>query len=155
MRRQVSLITVLSTSVLLWSVALQDVHAQAASKKKSFYGQVKPAGPYSPAVMAGEFLFLSGQVGRDPATNTLVAGGTKAETRQAMENLGKLLAEAGLGFEDAVKVTVFLADNKDFADMNEIYASFFPGGVPPARSTVQAAPPGGARVEIDMVAIRK
>src|SRR5689334_25195006 len=121
MQRWIPSITVLVAALaLVGPRTSQDAFGQPGGKKKPFYGQVRPGGPYTPAVMGGEFLFLSGQVGRDPATNTLVAGGTRGETRQAMENLGKLLEEAGLGFEDAVKVTVFLADIKDFSDMNEI-----------------------------------
>jgi len=146
----------LCVTLLATGCAIKGADAQSSASRRAIFGLVKPAGPYTPAVSAGGFLFLSGQVGREPSTNTLVPGGTKAETRQAMENLGKLLQEAGLGFGDVVKTTVFLADIKDLAEMNEVYASFFPaGGIPPARSTVQAVIPTGARVEIEMIAVAR
>jgi len=130
--------------------------ADPAEPRTALVGVTKPAGPYSPGVVVGRMVFLSGQVGADPTTNTLVAGGVKAETKQAMENLGKLLQEAGLDFSHVVKSTVFLADIQDFADMNSVYGSFFSGvGVPPARSTLQAgALPRGARVEIEFIAVK-
>ncbi len=130
--------------------------AAQSADKKALMGVIKPIGPYSPGVSTGNMVFLAGQIGMDPSTNTLVTGGIKAETKQAMENLGKVLQEAGLGYQNVVKATIFLADIKEFADMNEVYGSFFPaGGTPPARSTVQvAAIPRGAHVEIDFIAVR-
>ena len=124
--------------------------------KKALMGVIKPIGPYTPGVQNGPFVFLAGQVGIDPASNTLVEGGVKAETKQAMENLGKVLQEAGLSYQNVVKTTIFMADLKDFADMNEVYGSFFPAGsIAPARSTVQvSAIPRSAHVEIDMIAMR-
>ena len=126
------------------------------AQKKPIMGVIKPIGPYTPGVQVGSMLFLAGQIGMDPATSTLVEGGIKAETKQAMENLGKVLQEAGLGYQNVVKTTIFMQDLKDFADMNEVYGSYFPAGnVNPARSTVQvAAIPRNAHVEIDMIAIR-
>jgi 2-iminobutanoate/2-iminopropanoate deaminase len=143
----------------LGSVALlagpTGAHAEGDLAKTALVGQTKPAGPYTPGVVVGQLVFLSGQVGRDPATNKLVEGGVKAETRQAMVNLGKLLKEAGLDFGHVVKSTVFLADIKEFAEMNAVYGEFFNGvAVPPARSTVQAAPPNGAQVEIEFIAVK-
>ena len=119
-------------------------------------GVIKPIGPYSPGVATGNMVFLAGQVGIDPATNALVTGGIKAETKQAMDNLGKVLQEAGLGYQNVVKTTIFLADIKEFADMNEVYGTYFPAGsTPPARSTVQvAAIPRAAHIEIDFIAMR-
>jgi 2-iminobutanoate/2-iminopropanoate deaminase len=109
-------------------------------------------GPYSQAVKAGGFLFLSGQVSLDPATGTLVQGGVAEETRQCLRNLGEVLKAAGLGFEDVVRTTVFLADMADFERMNRVYAEVF-GEHRPARSTVQVAGlPREARVEIDAIA---
>jgi len=130
--------------------------ADTTEAKSALVGVTQPAGPYSPGVVVGRLVFLSGQVGADPQTNTLVAGGVKAETKQAMENLGKLLQEAGIDFSHVVKSTVFLADINDFADMNGVYGSFFSGiAVPPARSTLQAAAlPRGARVEIEFIAVK-
>jgi len=131
--------------------------ACAAPGPRQLLGATTPAGPYSPGVAYGDLVFLAGQLGNDPATGALVEGGVSAETHQAMRNLGAVLREEGLGFEDVVKATVFLADIDDFAAMNEVYASYFPaGGIPPARSTVQAgAISAGARVEIDFIAVRR
>jgi 2-iminobutanoate/2-iminopropanoate deaminase len=135
--------------------AILGMAAQTATKK-AFQGATKPIGPYTPGIATGDLVFLSGQLGLNPATGNLAEGGVKAEARQAMENLGKVLAEAGLGFENVVKTTIYLADINDFAAVNEIYGSFFPqGSVYPVRSTVGvAALPRGARVEIDFIAAR-
>ncbi len=145
--------------VVTASLTIGPADAQSGAmtpQKKALMGAVKPIGPYSPGVAAGNMVFLAGQIGLDPASGALVTGGIKAETKQAMENLGKVLQEAGLGYQNVVKTTIFLADIKEFADMNEVYGSFFPeGSPPPARSTVQvAAIPRGARVEIDFIAVR-
>ena len=112
----------------------------------------KPIGPYSQGVAAGGFLFLSGQIPLDPQTNELVGGGIEGQTEQVLKNLLAILKEAKMGPENVVKTTVFLADLKDFAKMNEVYARYL-GKEPPARSTVQAAGlPRGVKVEIDVIA---
>jgi len=109
-------------------------------------------GPYSQAVRAGEFLFVSGQIPADPASGKIVEAGVAAQTERALKNLGAILAAAGLGFGSVVKTTVYLTDMERFAEMNEVYARFF-GETPPARATVQAgALPKGALVEIEAVA---
>lgn len=110
-----------------------------------------PVGPFSQAIAADGYLFLSGQVGQDPATGKLVEGGAPAETAQIFDNLGAVLEAAGKGFDDVVRVGVYLTSMADFAAMNEIYARHF--GQPfPARSTIGvAALPLGASVEIDLV----
>jgi 2-iminobutanoate/2-iminopropanoate deaminase len=111
-------------------------------------------GPYSQGILAGNALYLAGQIGMDPETGEMVVGGIEAETRQVMENLGAVLEAAGAGFEDVVQTQVFLADLADFATMNEIYGSYLSEPYP-VRATVQvAALPRGARVEIQMVAVR-
>ena len=113
----------------------------------------KAIGPYSQAVVAGGFVFASGQIPTDPATGQFVEGGVSEQTRQVLRNLSKVLEAAGTGLERVVKTTVFLADMNDFAAMNEVYARFF-GENPPARSTVEAARlPRDARVEIDVIAL--
>ena len=113
-------------------------------------------GPYSQAVAACPYVFTSGQIGLDPATSDLVAGGVEAQTRQVMTNLAAVLAAAGLSFADVVKTTIFLADMSDFNPVNAIYAESFLGAEPPARSTVAAAAlPRGARVEIEAIALRR
>jgi 2-iminobutanoate/2-iminopropanoate deaminase len=116
-------------------------------------GAPKAIGPYSSAVRAGSFLFVSGQVPIDPATGTMVDGDIAAQTHRVLENLGALLAGGGLGFADVVRTTVFLADMNDFAAMNDVYRTFFTEPFP-ARSTVQAARlPRDARIEIDAIAM--
>lgn len=121
--------------------------------KLCFNAQIAPAalGPYSHAVVSGDFVFLSGQLGLDPATNALAPGGVEAETRQSLSNISAILAELGLSLSDVVKTTVFLRDMGDFARMNAVYAEFFPKDFP-ARSAVQAAalPKNGA-VEIEVI----
>lgn len=112
----------------------------------------KAIGPYSPAVRAGQLLFVSGQVAIDPATGSLVSGDIRTETRRVLDNLGALLTAAGLDYSAVVRTTVFLADINDFAAMNEVYASYFLEPFP-ARATVQVARlPRDARVEIDVIA---
>jgi 2-iminobutanoate/2-iminopropanoate deaminase len=113
----------------------------------------KAIGPYSVAIRTGNLVFASGQGGLDPATGVLVPGGIEAETRQALTNLGNVLADAGSGFEGVVKTTVFLKDMAEFTKMNAVYAEFFSSD-PPARSTIQAsALPKATAVEIDAIAV--
>jgi len=109
-------------------------------------------GPYSAGVRVGNLLFLSGSIPLDPATGQVVPGDITAQATRVMENIKALLAAAKADFHHVVKTTVFLADMKDFAAMNEVYAARF-GAHRPARSTVQvAALPAGARIEIEAVA---
>lgn len=116
-------------------------------------GAPKAIGPYSPAIRAGNLLFLSGQIAVDPATGQVVTGDIGAQTHQVMRNMSALLAEAGASFEHVVRTTVFLIDMEEFAAMNAVYASYL-ASPPPARSTVQVARlPRDARVEIDAIAI--
>jgi len=117
-------------------------------------GVPAPRGPYSPAVRAGDFIFVSGQVPIDPVTQQLVPGDVRDETRQTLTNIMRILEGCGAGLNDVVKCQVFLADGKDFAAMNEVYAEFF-GAAKPARTTVVAAfAIPGIRVEIDAVAYK-
>jgi 2-iminobutanoate/2-iminopropanoate deaminase len=110
-------------------------------------------GPYSQAIRAGGFLFLSGQIALDPGTGQLVGQDVKQQTRQVLTNVRAVLEAAGASLADVVKCTVFLADMSDFGPMNEEYGAFFPEE-PPARTTVQAARlPRGALVEIEVVAL--
>jgi 2-iminobutanoate/2-iminopropanoate deaminase len=114
----------------------------------------RAVGPYSPALRAGNLLLISGQIPLDPATGQIAAGtGITEQTRRALENMGALLAAAGLTFDHVVRTTVFLADLEDFAAMNEVYSRFFSEPYP-ARSTVQAGRlPRDARIEIDAIAM--
>ncbi len=112
----------------------------------------KVLGPYSRAVWAGDILYLAGQLGIDPATNKLVEGGVAAETEQLLKGLSAVLSAAGLSMGDVAKANVFLTDMNDFAAMNKVYETFFEAPYP-ARSTIGvAALPGGAHVEIELVA---
>lgn len=114
----------------------------------------KAIGPYSQAVSRGSTVYTSGQIPLDPATGKLVDGSFEAMVRRVFDNLEAVLASAGLGFNDVVKVNVFLADMTNFAVMNGVYAERM-GEHKPARSTIQvAALPLGARIEIDMTAER-
>lgn len=111
-------------------------------------------GPYSQAIEANGMVFVSGQLPVDPETGEFAEGGIKELTRQSLTNMKNILAEAGLGMENVVKTTVFLADMADFAAMNEVYASFFEG-VAPARSAVAVKTlPKNALVEIECIAVR-
>lgn len=110
-------------------------------------------GPYSQAVRAAGFLFLSGQIALDPESGQVAADDIVGQTEQVMKNIGEVLAAAGLGFEDVVKTTIFLVDLADFGVVNEIYGKRFPQN-PPARSTVEVQGlPRGVRVEIEAVAV--
>ncbi len=110
-------------------------------------------GPYSQAIRANGWLFLSGQVALDPASGQLVAGDVRAQTERAMKNLEAVLAAAGSSLAQVVKTTVYLADMNDFSAMNEVYGRFF-SHHPPARATVQAARlPKDAQVEIEVIAL--
>jgi 2-iminobutanoate/2-iminopropanoate deaminase len=119
----------------------------------SSLGAPKAIGPYSSALRADPFLFVSGQVPIDPATGAMVEGDIGAQTRQVLRNIGALLESGGLSYQHVVRTTVFLADMDDFAAMNDIYRTFFIEPYP-ARSTVQAARlPRDARIEIDVIAM--
>ena len=107
------------------------------------------AGPYSPAVRAGDWLVLAGQVGLDPATGRMVDGGVDAQARQVLANIAAVLRDCGASMTDVAKTTVFVTDIAEFLIVNTVYAEAF-GDHRPARSTVQvAALPGGAQVEIE------
>jgi 2-iminobutanoate/2-iminopropanoate deaminase len=107
------------------------------------------AGPYSPAVRAGDWLVLAGQVGIDPATGKLAPGGTEAEARQVLANITAVLGDCGAGWGDVAKVNIYLVDMTEFPVVNAVYAEAI-GTHRPARSTVAvAALPAGARVEIE------
>lgn len=113
----------------------------------------KAIGPYSQAIKANGFIFISGQVPIDPATGNLIAGGIDVQTERVLKNLAAILQAAGSGWEKVVKTTVFLKDMGQFAAMNEIYAKFCKDA-PPARSTVEVARlPKDVAVEIDVIAL--
>ena len=111
-------------------------------------------GPYSQAIISGDFIFASGQVALDPATGQLLDGDVRAQTQRALENLAAVLDAAGSSLAQVVKTTVFLTTMSNFAAMNEVYAGYFTGD-PPARSTIAVAElPRSALVEIEAIALR-
>ena len=114
-----------------------------------------PIGPYNQAVLVKETLYISGQIPIDPATGNLVEGDIKKETKQSMENLKSILAEAEMTFENVVKTSIFLNDMHQFAEVNEVYGSYFNPDTAPARETVEVANlPAFVNVEISMIAIK-
>lgn len=110
----------------------------------------QPRGVYSPAIVAGGFVFVSGQAAVNPQTNELELGDIRTETRQTLKNIQSILEAAGSSLNDVVRLGVFLADLNDFAAMNEVFREFFPAD-PPARSTVGAQLPK-IKIEIDAIA---
>ncbi|MVT07317.1 RidA family protein [Chitinophaga tropicalis] len=111
-----------------------------------------PIGPYNQAVLTGNLLFVSGQIALHPETNQLVQDDIKTETRQVMENLKAILTAAGIDFSNVLKSTIFITNMNDFAQINEVYGSYFSDAYP-ARETVQvAALPKGVNVEISVIA---
>jgi 2-iminobutanoate/2-iminopropanoate deaminase len=144
----------------LAAVAGAVVNAPVSAQTRATRHVIQPAKfpatglPYSPGILANGTLYLSGQLGRDPATATLVPGGIEAETRQALKNLGEVLRAAGLDYGNVASVTAFITSFDDFAKFNEVYKGFFKAD-PPARATVQVAGLNlGAHVEIQMIAVR-
>jgi 2-iminobutanoate/2-iminopropanoate deaminase len=111
-----------------------------------------PIGPYNQAIQSGKLLFVSGQIALNPDTNQLVLDDIETETHQVMKNLRGILSEAGMDFDNVLKTTIFIMNMNDFAQINEVYGSYFAGDYP-ARETVQvAALPKGVNVEISVIA---
>ena|SRR6218665_3735509 len=111
-----------------------------------------PIGPYSQAVKAGNLLFISGQIPMDPATGELVTGDIAEEVRQVMKNLQALLQAAGLGFDAVVKTNIYLSDMALFAQVNEVYGTYFTGQFPARETVAVKGLPKGVNVEISMIA---
>jgi 2-iminobutanoate/2-iminopropanoate deaminase len=113
----------------------------------------KAIGPYSQAIQAGNFLFLSGQIPLDPKTGELVKGDIGQQTQRVLENIKGILESQKLGMENVVKVTIFLTDLGNFNLVNEIYTTYFPSS-PPARSTVEVSKlPRNAEIEIEVIVV--
>ena len=126
------------------------------SVKEILHTELAPAavGPYSQAVVTGNLIFTSGQIALDPNTGKIESDTIEGQTEQVMHNLHYVLAEGGVAFDRVVKTTCFLADMNDFAAFNEVYGKYFPEN-PPARSCVQAAAlPKGAKVEVEVIAVK-
>ena len=113
-----------------------------------------PIGPYNQAIQAGGFVFLSGQVAINPATGNLVLDDIKTETKQVMENIKAVLLEAGIDFSHVVKTTIFLKDMQSFADVNEVYGSYFTDNFPARETVAVAGLPKNVNVEISVTAIK-
>ena len=146
---------VLVVIALLFAVALLSIvaDAQTTSKRKAVKTGT-PNGIFSPAIIAGDLVFTSGQIGIDPKTQQM-AEGMEAQLEQVFRNLTTVLEASGSSIDHVVKATVFLADMNDYNKMNELYRAKFKGD-PPARSTVQVARlPRDARIEIEVVAVLK
>lgn len=114
-----------------------------------------PIGPYSQAILAGNSLYISGQIAIDPATGDLISGSIEDETHQVCKNIGAILTEAGLSYSDAVSCTVFVKDMNLFSRINAVYAQYFSEGIPPARALVEvSALPKFVNIEISVIAIK-
>lgn len=114
-----------------------------------------PIGPYNQAVLAGNTLYISGQIPIDPKTGDLISGDIKKETEQSMQNLKAILTEAGMTFEHVVKSSIFVKDMHQFSQINEVYGAYFDADTAPARETVEVANlPKFVNVEISMIAIK-
>ena len=114
-----------------------------------------PIGPYNQAVLAGNTLYISGQIPMDPKTGDLVSGDIKKETERCMQNLKAILTEAGMTFENVVKSSIFVKDMHQFSQINEVYGAYFDAETAPARETVEVANlPKFVNVEISMIAIQ-
>ncbi len=112
-----------------------------------------PIGPYSQAVKANGFLFVSGQVAIDPATNELVAGSTANEAHQVMKNIDAILKEANLTFQHVIKTSIFLSDMSLFTEVNEVYATYFEGDFPARETVAVKTLPKNVNVEISVIAV--
>jgi 2-iminobutanoate/2-iminopropanoate deaminase len=114
----------------------------------------EPIGAYNQAVLAGNTLYVSGQIAIDSKTNEVISDSIEAETRQVMENLKAVLAEAGMGFENVIKASIFISDMNNFAEINKVYSEYFDERTAPARETVEVANlPKFVNVEISVIAI--
>src|SRR5712671_744138 len=138
--------------------SLPRIQAYAATEEEQLRNAIvtekapKPIGPYSQAIIEGDFIFVSGQGCINPLTGKLELGDARSETKRTFENMQAILQAAGSSLADVVKCNVFLRDINDFAAMNEVYATFFTAPFP-ARTTIQAgALPGGIAVEIECIA---
>ena len=130
-------------------------HGAGVQRVNQVNGAPRPIGPYSPASVAGGFVFLSGQTPLDPETGDVVAGGIREQTERVLANLAAVLAAAGAWWPDVVKTTVFLTDMGHFAEMNAIYERVMEGAAP-SRSTIAVRGlPRGALVEIELIALAR
>ena len=140
------------------TVGLRDRQAapQSSSARRVIRPEASPKTglPFSPGILVGNTLYVAGHLGRHPVTTELVPGGIEAETRQVLANIREVLRTAGFDFTDVASVTAYLTSFDDFARFNAVYREYFPGD-PPARATVQVAALNvGARIELQMIAVK-
>jgi 2-iminobutanoate/2-iminopropanoate deaminase len=139
-------------ALTLTGCANMNMSGRAETRSVAVSGAPKASGPYSQGVVANGFLYTAGTLARDPVTNNPVEGDITVQTNRVLDNLEAILAGAGCSLKDVVKVTVYMTDLTEFPKMNEAYAKRF-GDHKPARTTIQAAKlPGGATMEVEMVA---
>jgi 2-iminobutanoate/2-iminopropanoate deaminase len=144
----------LSTMAVTAALAAAIAAPAAAGEVISTPNAPAAIGPYSQAILAGDTLYLAGQIAIDPATGELTPGTIEEETTLVLNNLSAVLEAAGMSLANVVSTTVFMADLAEFGAMNEVYATFFPEN-PPARATVQAARlPRDVKIEIAAIAVR-
>lgn len=132
------------------------VAQQSKSGRRAIHPEKSPNTglPYSPGILVGNTLYVSGNLGRDPVSAKLVPGGIEAETRQSLANIRETLKAAGMDFKDVVNVTAYIANFNDFEKFNAVYREYFPTD-PPARATVQVAALNmGAKIELQMIAVK-
>jgi len=136
-------------------MSVKRANGVGVERVREVHGAPRPIGPYSPATIAGGFLFLSGQTPLDPESGEVVAGGIREQTERVLANLAAVLAAAGAWWPDVVKTTVFLTDMAHFAEMNAIYERVMAGAAP-SRSTIAVRGlPRGALVEIELIALAR
>jgi 2-iminobutanoate/2-iminopropanoate deaminase len=148
---------------LLLGISLAEVFQETAIAQRSTSGArrvIRPEKspntglPYSPGILAGNTLYVSGHLGRDPVTAKLATGGIEGETRQSLANIREVLRAAGMDFKDVVSVTAFIANFNDFEKFNAVYREYFPTDMP-ARATVQVAALNlGAKIELQLIAVK-
>jgi 2-iminobutanoate/2-iminopropanoate deaminase len=145
---------VVAGAVLTLACHRDQSHLESGTERRLIQAGPPTGGlPYTPGILVGNTLYLAGTIGED-SLNNIVPGGIEAETRQALANVGEVLRAAGMNFRDVTSVTVFITSFDDFAKFNEVYQQVFPTD-PPTRAAVQvAALIGGARVELQMIAVR-
>jgi 2-iminobutanoate/2-iminopropanoate deaminase len=148
----------LIVGILVGAAAFQQsaVAQQSNSGRRAIHPEKSPNTglPYSPGILVGNTLYVSGNLGRDPVSAKLVQGGIEAETRQSLANIRETLKAAGMDFKDVVSVTAYIANFNDFEKFNAVYREYFPTD-PPARATVQVAALNiGAKIELQMIAVK-
>ena len=142
--------------IIMFALRREEPGAQSRDQRRVIRPEKAPNTglPFSPGILVGNTLYVSGHLGRDPVTSRLVSGGIEAETRQVLANSLDVLKTAGMGFKDVTSVTAYITSFDDFAKFNTVYSEFFPTD-PPARATVQvAALNAGAKIELQMIAVK-